>query len=69
MDKPRTLTENDIREELLRRANRESSHDAFARKIGISPQYLNNVVHGEARPGPAILRYLGLKKVVLFRGE
>jgi transcriptional regulator with XRE-family HTH domain len=39
----------------------------MARKIGISPQYLNDVLSGKRGAGDKILAYLGLEKIVTYR--
>lgn len=39
----------------------------LARAIGVSPQYLSDVLHGRRAPGPAILRYLKLTKRVIYQ--
>lgn len=31
--------------------------------LGISPQYLNDVIQGRREPGPKLLKALGLKRV------
>jgi len=38
----------------------------LARKIGISPAYLNDILHGKREPGPHTLRFLGLTKRVSY---
>lgn len=35
----------------------------YARQIGISAPYLSDVYRGNRRPGPKILKYLGLEKI------
>lgn len=39
----------------------------FARELGVSPQYLSDVLHRRREPGDAILRGLGVERVVLYR--
>jgi hypothetical protein len=36
---------------------------ALAKEIGIKISYLNDVLHRRTQPGPAILDYLGFKRV------
>ncbi len=45
------------------------SQKALAKKIGITPQYLNNVINFRQDPGPIILEYLGVEKVVSYKGR
>jgi hypothetical protein len=57
----------DIREELRLLADSMSSHAALARKIGISDAYLCDVLQGRREPGPAICRFLKVKRVVVYQ--
>lgn len=40
---------------------------SLARKLGISAQYLHDILHGRREPGESALEYLGLEKVVVYR--
>lgn len=60
------LTPDDVREDLRLLADSMSTHSALAVKIGISPAYLCDVLQGRREPGPAILRFLKVKKVVIY---
>lgn len=39
----------------------------FAVKIGVSPQYLSDVLNKRRDPGPKFLAALGFKKVVTYK--
>ena len=53
--------------ELLRvLATQSDSQSALAAEIGISPQYLNDILKGRREPGETVLRYLGLQKRVIY---
>lgn len=39
----------------------------LAKAIGISAQYLNDILHGKREPCEKCLKYLGLEKVVVYR--
>lgn len=39
---------------------------AWAKKAGISPQYVSDVVNGRKDPGPGMLAALGLRKRVIY---
>jgi hypothetical protein len=59
-------TDADVREELRLLADSMSTHAALAKKMGISPAYLCDVLDGRRNPGPKILKFLKLKKVVCY---
>lgn len=42
------------------------SQDAYAKRLGISPQYLSNIVNGVRQPGKKLLSALGLEKVIAY---
>jgi transcriptional regulator with XRE-family HTH domain len=52
---------------ILRESLNSSSQSAMARKIGISPQFLSDVLNEKRGPGDRILDYLGIEKVVTYR--
>lgn len=54
---------------LLKTKLKRVSLRELARTIGCSPPYLSDVMNGKRDPGPLILRYLGLRKVVSVRWE
>lgn len=47
---------------LRRRITAAGSQKAYAGQLGVSPAYLNDVLHGRRDPGDAILRPLGLER-------
>jgi len=60
------LTLDEAREDLRLMADDMSTHAALAKKIGISPQYLHDILAGRREPGPKVLAFLKIKKVVLY---
>jgi hypothetical protein len=38
----------------------------FAAELGITPQFLNDLLHGHRSPGPLVLKALKLRKVVTY---
>jgi hypothetical protein len=40
---------------------------SLARKLGISAQFLHDILHSRRDPCEAALEYLGLEKVVIYR--
>jgi transcriptional regulator with XRE-family HTH domain len=60
------LPVEDVREELRLLADSMSTHKALADKMGISPAYLHDVLAGRREPGPKVLSFLGLKRVVVY---
>ena len=47
--------------EQLRKGQGKRTQMEYAKSLGISQQYLNDVYRGRRDPGPAILRLLGLQ--------
>lgn len=44
-----------------------STQKALAQAIGVSGQYLSDVLRGKREPGEAVLRFLGYEKIVGYR--
>lgn len=40
-----------------------------ASALGVSPQYLSDVLSGKRDPGPAILKALGLRRAITYTEE
>jgi transcriptional regulator with XRE-family HTH domain len=49
------------------RESLNGSQAEMAEKIGVSPQYLSDVLNEKRGPGDKILAYLGLEKVITYR--
>jgi len=45
------------------------THTAAAKALGISKQYLSNILRRRCDIGPRVLRKLGLKRAILARGS
>ena len=56
------MIENDDILKLLEIQLKSKTQTALAREIGIKIQYLNDVLHKRTKPGPAILKYLGIER-------
>ena len=56
------MTRKDVIDLLLKKRDPEETSLRFAERIGISPQYLNDIWHGRRDPGPKVLKFLGLRK-------
>ena len=63
------MTEDDVRTKLHRAIQAHDSQKAFAISVGVSAQYVADFLAGRRTPGPAILKALGLKKVVRYERE
>ncbi len=61
------MTEGQVLETLRRRQDVEETQAAYARRIGVSPQYLFDVFSGRRKIGPAILEFLEIEKDINFR--
>jgi transcriptional regulator with XRE-family HTH domain len=59
------MTNEDVLSELKRRQG-DGSQKALAERIGVSPQYLVDVIKKRREPGPKILKALGIVKTVTF---
>jgi hypothetical protein len=57
------MIENDDILKMLEIKLKSKTQTALAREMGIKISYLNDVIHGRTQPGPAILDYLGFKRV------
>lgn len=55
--------------EYVKEAQGELSQKEFAGRMGISPQYLNDVLTGKREPGEGILRPMGVTKKVSYEKE
>jgi len=44
----------------------EGSQSAAARRLSITPQYMSDLLRNRRQPGPALLRRLGLRKIVTY---
>ena len=63
-------TQDSLIELLLKKQLQElGSQKALAKKLGISPQYLNDILNCRREPGKKILSQLGLKKTTLYVKE
>jgi len=58
---------NLISNALRERMKPEQTQASFAEQIGVSPQFLCEVLKGTRRPGKRILEYLGYEKHIVYR--
>lgn len=63
------FTAEQVRKKLWLAIGKPPRYDqlSLARKLGISAQYLNDILHGRREPGESVLEYLGLEKIVIYR--
>lgn len=52
---------------MLRDQLKTTTQSTLAASIGISPQFLSQILNGERNPSDAVLNFLGLEKVVRYR--
>ena len=57
----------DVIEELRLLADSMSTHKALAEKIGISDQFLCDILKGKRLPGKKVLKFLKLESVLMYR--
>ena len=60
------LTEGDVRTLLRGACRRAGSQDAWARRTGLSPQHVSDVLLGRREPAGQVLRALGLSRRVRY---
>ena len=63
----RIIYEDRLREMLEIGVQVDGSQKAFAKRMGISEQYLSDVLKGRREPGAKVLKYFGLERVVGYR--
>lgn len=61
------VQKRDLVEELRLLADSMSSHKALATKIGISPQYLLDILKGKRDPGTKVCIFLGVTPVLVYK--
>lgn len=52
---------------LLRRETEKTGQKAWAERAGVSPAYVNDVLHLRREPGKSICDALGLERIVKYR--
>lgn len=60
------LSQDDVVMILKRETDKAGSQKAYAAAIGVSAQYLSEVLAGTRAPGEKILKALGLRKIVVY---
>ena len=63
------LSEQDVLKLLHRRIAQAGSMAAFSRESGIPKSNLSEMVNGSRGPSPALLKALGLEKIIVYRTE
>ncbi len=61
------MTADDVRNLIRKACRMAGSQKAWAEAIGISSAFLSDVLGGGREPSPAILKPLGLERVVIYR--
>lgn len=61
------MTTHDVREIIKDLCAAAGGQHAWAKAMGISQAYVNQVIQGNREPGPAILDAVGLERVVSYR--
>lgn len=56
----------DVRRILLRLSYHYGSQKNLAAALGVSAQYVTDILHGKRKPGPAILRVLGIEAQTIY---
>lgn len=61
------ISKEDIVEELRLLADSMSTHKALADKIGISEQYLCDILRGVRNPGFKVCEFLGVEALTVYK--
>jgi hypothetical protein len=51
---------------LLKQKQGDRSLREFAREVGVTAAYLSDIYQGRREPGPAIQRYLGVRREIRY---
>lgn len=62
MTPKRTFTESEVID-MLRNGQGQMSGKEYAAHVGVSQQYLSDMLQGRRPPGPLVLKHLKLEKV------
>jgi hypothetical protein len=62
-----TISLEDLRRQLARKAKALGSQAGLARQLKISPQFLSDIIRGNRAPGMDLLTRLGLKPVLSYQ--
>lgn len=62
----KTYTEDEVRDMLRAKIPARGGLE-FAAKLKVHFQHVNAFLHARRRPGPHILKHLGLERVVMYR--
>jgi transcriptional regulator with XRE-family HTH domain len=62
----RTLKTQDVINLLKKQVGIDGSQEQVAFSLGVSPQYLSDVLNGRREPGKKIYEAMGLERVVMF---
>ena len=62
----RRLTRDDVRTLLALAVEQAGGQRAWAQHAGVSPAWVNSILRQHRKPGPAVLRALGLRHVSYY---
>jgi len=66
MKRKKTLTQPEL-VALLKKQAQEVPQNLLAKQLGVSPQYLGDILRGDRLPGKKILDGMGYERIVLYR--
>lgn len=61
------MTADEVRQSIRLVCENMGGQKVFAERVGVSQQYVSDVLNEKREPGPSILSALGLEKVVTYR--
>jgi len=60
------LKESEVRRKMKRERYRYASDAEYAAEVGLSRAYVNKMLRGERPLAPRLLRWLGIRRVVVY---
>lgn len=61
------MTPDQVRQLIVVQCRKAGSQIAFAKRIGVSAPYLNDILRGKREPAATICDALGIERVVSYR--
>jgi DNA-binding transcriptional regulator YdaS (Cro superfamily) len=62
-----TMTADDVRKIIANKCAKRGTQSVFAKQLGISQTYLNDIIHGRRAIADAVCEMLNIERVVSFR--
>lgn len=63
----KNLTRDQVVQLIVELTRTEGTQAAAAAKIGVSPSHIGDIIDGSRDPGPSVLDYFGIQKVISYQ--